>query len=122
MPARIHRRWVISFLFLLLVFGVAKAEEHTAILLWPSGAPGSEGKTAQEAVRLTPPGEHIVSSVHRPSVTPYLPSKETATGAAVVVIPGGGHVELWMDHEGYNVAEFLSAHGVAAFVLKYRLA
>lgn len=40
----------------------------------------------------------------------------------MIVIPGGGHAELWMDHEGYNVAEFLNAHGVAAFVLKYRLA
>jgi len=40
----------------------------------------------------------------------------------VLVIPGGGHRELWMDHEGYNIAEWLSHHGVAAFVLKYRLA
>jgi acetyl esterase/lipase len=40
----------------------------------------------------------------------------------VILIPGGGHTELWMDHEGYNVAEWLSQHGVAAFVLKYRLA
>jgi acetyl esterase/lipase len=38
------------------------------------------------------------------------------------VIPGGGHVELWMDHEGYNVASYLADHGVAALVLKYRLA
>ena len=40
----------------------------------------------------------------------------------MIVAPGGGHRELWMDHEGYAVAEFLSSHGVAAFVLKYRLA
>jgi acetyl esterase/lipase len=51
-----------------------------------------------------------------------LPPKGNATGAAVLVIPGGGHRELWMDHEGYNVAAWLSQHGVAAFVLKYRLA
>ena len=38
------------------------------------------------------------------------------------MIPGGGHRELWMDHEGYRVAEFLADHGIAAFVLKYRLA
>jgi len=38
------------------------------------------------------------------------------------VVPGGGHIELWMDHEGYRVAQWLSDHGVAAFVLKYRLA
>jgi endo-1,4-beta-xylanase len=92
------------------------------ILLWPGGAPGSEGRTAPEKVRLTPLGEHIISSVNFPSVTPYLPAKATANGAAVIVIPGGGHVELWMDHEGYRVGQWLSDHGVAAFVLKYRLA
>jgi endo-1,4-beta-xylanase len=60
--------------------------------------------------------------VHRPSLTVYLPSKDTATGAAVIIAPGGGHRELWTDHEGHNVAKWLSARGVAAFVLKYRLA
>jgi acetyl esterase/lipase len=63
-----------------------------------------------------------VSGVHRPSVTPYIPSEEKATGAAVVIAPGGGHRELWMDHEGYCVAAWLKDRGVAAFVLKYRLA
>ena len=92
------------------------------ILLWPDGAPGSEGKTAPESVRLTPEGEHIVSSVHQPSLTVYLPPQGSMTGAAVIIAPGGGHSELWMDHEGYNVAKWLSAHGVAGFVLKYRLA
>ncbi len=96
--------------------------QSQAILLWPNGAPGSEGMNAQETVRLNENGEHIVSSVHHPSITPYLPAKEKSTGAAVIVIPGGGHRELWMDHEGYNVARWLSDHGVAAFVLKYRLA
>jgi acetyl esterase/lipase len=108
-------------LLLLLLAGSAFAQ-NAPILLWPNGAPGSEGKTAGEAVRVTENGEHIVSSVHRPSITPFLPSKENATGAAVIIAPGGGHRELWMDHEGYNVARWLSQHGVAAFVLKYRLA
>ena len=108
-------------LLLLLLAGSAFAQ-NAPILLWPNGAPGSEGKTAGEAVRVTENGEHIVSSVHRPSITPFLPSKENATAAAVIIAPGGGHRELWMDHEGYNVARWLSQHGVAAFVLKYRLA
>ncbi len=98
------------------------AQEPQSILLWPNGAPGSQGKTADELVRLTEQGEHIISRVHRPSITPYLPAAATATGAAVIVIPGGGHRELWMDHEGYRVGGWLSDHGVAAFVLKYRLA
>jgi acetyl esterase/lipase len=52
----------------------------------------------------------------------YLPSNDKATGAAVIVAPGGGHRNLAIQHEGYNVGEWLAAHGVAAFVLKYRLA
>lgn len=107
---------------LLAAFSLIAAAEPQSILLWPNGAPGSEGKTAAEAVRITPAGDHVVSSVHQPSITPYLPTPETATGAAVVIAPGGGHSALWMDHEGYNVARWLSEHGVAAFVLKYRLA
>jgi len=108
--------------FALLLSCVAAAAEPQPILLWPDGAPGSEGKTGEETMRVAPAGDHIVSNVHRPSITPYLPSKETATGAAVVIAPGGGHSELWMDHEGYNVAKWLCDHGVAGFVLKYRLA
>jgi acetyl esterase/lipase len=60
--------------------------------------------------------------VQQPSITPYLPEPDKATGAAVIIAPGGGHSEIWIDHEGYNVAEWLRDHGVAAFVLKYRLA
>jgi acetyl esterase/lipase len=96
--------------------------EPEVVLLWPNGAPGSEGKTAEEATRVSPEGDHIISSVHRPSIAVYLPPKDAATGAAVVIAPGGGHSELWVDHEGYNVAKWLAGHGVAGFVLKYRLA
>ena len=113
----------VSLLPLLLAGAIgAAAADPQVVVLWPNGAPGSEGKTAEETVRLTADGEHVVSSIHKPSITLYLPSKETATGAAVVIAPGGGHSELWMDHEGYNVAKWLSAHGVAGVVLKYRLA
>jgi acetyl esterase/lipase len=98
------------------------AEVHEVQLLWPNGAPGSPAGAGDEKIRVTELGEHIVSNVHAPSITVYLPQAAKATGAAVIVVPGGGHVELWMDHEGYRVAEFLADHGVAAFVLKYRLA
>lgn len=98
------------------------AAEPKEILLWPDGAPGSEGKAGDEKVRIADGGDHVVSNIHKPSITPYLPSPDKATGCAVIVAPGGGHRELWIDHEGYNVARWLSEHGVAAFVLKYRLA
>jgi len=108
----------------LLILGwvALAAEKHPEVVLWPNSAPGSEGQAAVEAVRLSPDGERVVSGVHRPSLTPYLPPTDTATGAAVIIAPGGGHRELWTDHEGHNVARWLSDRGVAAFVLKYRLA
>src|SRR5882724_12487929 len=68
----------------------AWAADPQVIYLWPDGAPGSEGKTAEESVRLANT-DHVVSSVHRPSITAYLPSKPG--GAAVVIMPGGGHSE-----------------------------
>src|SRR5262245_1777507 len=102
---------------------IAAAADAPVVLLWPNGAPGSEGKNGEEAVRVTSPGgEHVISNVHKPSLAVYLPGKGTATGAAVVIAPGGGHNSLWMDHEGYNIASWLADHGVAGFVLKYRLA
>jgi endo-1,4-beta-xylanase len=92
------------------------------MLLWPDGAPGSEGKAGEEKIRIADNGERVISNIHKPSLTPYLPAAEKSTGCAVIVAPGGGHRELWSDHEGHNVARWLGDHGIAAFVLKYRLA
>ena len=106
-----------------LLFAAASAfAAEPEILLWPGGAPGSEGKTDAEKVVVSASGERQVSSVHKPSITAYLPAKEKATGAAVLVIPGGGHRMLCVDHEGAFVAEWLAGRGIAAFVLKHRLA
>ncbi len=106
---------------LLLPTAAFASGEPNEIPLWPGGAPGSEGKTAKEVIE-GKVGERNVHGIHYPSLTPYLPAKEKATGAAVIVIPGGGHRVLAIDHEGYNVAQWLSERGIAGFVLKYRLA
>jgi acetyl esterase/lipase len=98
------------------------ASDHQFVPLWDHGAPGSHSGGAPESVRITPEGDHVLIHVDQPAIAVYLPSAATATGAAVLVVPGGGHSEIWIDHEGYNVARFLSSQGVAAFVLKYRLA
>jgi endo-1,4-beta-xylanase len=109
------------WLFPLFLLSAASVDDTPKeILLWPKGAPGSEGKTGKESVRLYE-GEHIISSVHAPSITPYLPSPEKATGAAIIIAPGGGHRELWFDHEGHNPGKWFSERGVAAIILKYRL-
>jgi acetyl esterase/lipase len=88
------------------------------IPLWPDGAPGFESRhnEPEEAQ------DYWVRNIHNPSLTVFLPPADKATGAAVVVVPGGGHRELVFDAEGRDAAEFLNQLGVAAFVLKYRLA
>src|ERR1039457_5404660 len=60
--------------------------------------------------------------VHHPSIYVFLAAKEKANGMAVVVAPGGGHSQLVIDKEGWEIAEWLNRNGIAAFVLKYRLA
>lgn len=116
--------WRLStqLLVVVLVSAPLGAQQRAEQLLWPEGAPGSQGKTASEKVRVTDGGDHVVSSIHRPSITSFVPATGAGTGAAVIVAPGGGHRELWIDHEGYNVAQWLRDRGIAAFVLKYRLA
>jgi len=108
----------------LILSGLALAADHPEIRLWANGAPGSEGKTAKE-VDEPPNKDHgylKVTGIDNPSVTVFLPPRETATGAAIVIAPGGGHQFLNFDQEGTNVAEYLNTIGVAGFVLKYRLA
>ncbi len=89
-----------------------------SIPLWSKGAPGSEARMA-EAEQFV--GDNC-GNVHHPSLTPYVPTRGKATGTAVVICPGGGHSKLCLGHEGYALAEWFRDRGIAAFVLKYRLA
>lgn len=65
-------------------------------------------------------GVRGVRNVSRATLTPVLPPAGKATGAAVIVAPGGAFKYLSIDNEGYDAARWLAAHGIAAFVLKYR--
>jgi len=99
------------------------AEDHPVVPLWPNGAPGSEArKDEKEIVGVHQKDTPIVYNIHNPNLTVYLPAAGTATGAAVIVAPGGGNMFLSYIHEGTGVTEWLSQHGIAAFLLKYRLA
>lgn len=123
LKAHLHLCVVAAALVLASVsHGQSGAATPVVVPLWAEQVPGSDGKSGDEHIRVTDTGAHVVSNVHRPSLTVYLPDNDRASGAAVLVIPGGGHREIWMDHEGYNVARWLSDHGIAAFILKYRLA
>jgi len=98
---------------------------HAAVPLWANGAPGSDGKTAPEVVTGDADSGRSVTTVNNPSIAPYLVrgrGPNATPVAAIIIAPGGGHYKLTMDDEGYDVAKYLSGHGVAAFVLKYRLA
>lgn len=87
------------------------------IPLWPNGAPGFEARRNEPELAQ----DWWVRNVHNPSLTVYLPAKDKANGTAVVICPGGGHRNLGFNGEGRDPALFLAEHGVAAFVLKYRL-
>jgi acetyl esterase/lipase len=87
----------------------ARADEESKqsiVLLWPQGAPDAVGQREED----------------KPSLTVFLPPAEKATGAAVVICPGGGYGFLAVDHEGKQIGEWLNSIGVAAFMLKYRIA
>lgn len=103
----------------------AEPAHPASYLLWPNGAPGSEAfKNEPEHVgwREEDIVFPIVYNIHDPNITPYFPAKDKATGAAVIIAPGGGHMQLTIGREGYDLGQWLADHGVAAFVLKYRLA
>jgi acetyl esterase/lipase len=119
-----HTRLTILFLFSVVVGPAWGAEGPPVVLLWEKGPPGFENRKDEKEVRdrLNKDGEYRLTNVHNPYLTAFLPPKDKATGTAVVICPGGGHRELWVKHEGENLAQWLSERGVAAFVLRYRLA
>lgn len=108
-------------LFSSLALAVERGEEFR---LWPNGAPGSEGETAPEVFQASdnPKLPKRFTVVHYPSIYAFLPPKEKANGMAVVIAPGGGHTQLVIDKEGWDIADWLNRNGIAAFVVKYRLA
>ena len=96
------------------------ASAQTEIRLWPEGAPGSEGSLRPESVARSPSGDRVITNVSDPTLTAFLPDATRATGAAVVIAPGGALRALAFDDEGVKVAKWLNERGIAGFVLKYR--
>ncbi|MFP6612468.1 MAG: alpha/beta hydrolase [Pirellulales bacterium] len=83
--------------------GLTFAEPRTE-LLWPKGAPGALGDEKKD----------------KPQLIIYLPEKEKANGAAIVICPGGGYGGLAMGHEGHDIGKWLNSFGVAGFICDYR--
>src|SRR5262245_3388869 len=103
--------------FLLALLAPLSAPAQEQIPLWPKGAPGFEDRKDTPEIQET----FYLRNIHNPSLTAYLPPPDKATGAAIIVCPGGAHRFLTIDAEGNNPAKFFSSIGVAGFVLKYRL-
>ena len=99
--------------FLLLSSSALAIERGEEIRLWSKGAPGSEGETAQEVFQASdnPKLPKRFTVVHYPSIYAFLPAREKANGMAVVVAPGGGHTQLVIDKEGYDIADWLKTTG-----------
>lgn len=121
-PVNRHRVRIIpifSIALAIFLHPILSTAQDTArqIPLWPNGAPGFESKRNEPEQAK----DYWVKNIHNPSITIYLPPKEKATGAAIVIFPGGGHRLLVFNSEGREPARFLNSIGVAAFIVKYRL-
>lgn len=91
------------------------------IPLWAQDEIDTTGWNQPEAIAFLESGLKVVRNVVRPTLTAYLPGPAFATGTAVIICPGGAYHFLAFEHEGIEVARWLTHHGIAAFMLKYRL-
>ena len=98
---------LLAALFLMLAASIAIADKpnYRVIELWPNGAPGATGTSDED----------------KPAIIPVLPNAANATGAAILVCPGGGFMTRATDFEGVMVANWLKERGIAAFILRYRI-
>jgi acetyl esterase/lipase len=96
---------------------IAILAQPDAIKLGTGPLPGATAKESWHRQY----GSRFARNVTVATLTPFLPDPAKASGAAIIVAPGGGFRTLSMDNEGYDVAKGLAAKGIAAFVIKYRL-
>jgi acetyl esterase/lipase len=111
--------WNICLLALL----ASSLSAQEVIHLYSGAAPGSEDWNYPEKQYFSKTwNTEVVSNVTQPTLTVYKPDPAVANGTSIVICPGGGFMALSINSEGIEVAKWLAAKGVTAFVLKYRLA
>lgn len=109
-------------IFLLVALPVALAAQQI-IPLYPGSAPGSMSANYPEKEYFSNVWHtEVIANVTKPSLIVFKPAEGTANGTGIVICPGGGFMALSINSEGIDVAKWLNARGVTAFVLKYRLA
>jgi len=107
----------------LFLFATTVATAQDVIPLYQGTPPGSEPANYPEKSYFSKIwNTEVVTNVTKPTLTVFKPSPETKNGTAIVIAPGGGFMALSIASEGTDVAKYLAAKGVTAFVLKYRLA
>ncbi len=105
---------------LLILITVHLNAQQQEIPLWPGTAPGSQTWTQKEVQYLNDQNQQMIRNVVTPSLTVYRPASVKPEGTAIIIAPGGGFRFLSRQTEGTEVAEWLAAKGITAFVLKYR--
>ncbi len=111
----------LAFAALALYAGrAAAADEPPRIPVWPGTPPGGDAALVEQYTQM-PWNERVVRNVARPTLQAYPAAAGTGNGSAVIIAPGGGFRFLSVDSEGIAVARWLSAHGVSAYVLRYRV-
>jgi acetyl esterase/lipase len=109
--------------FALTLFAASLATAQEVIPLHPGTPPGSTPETYSEKEYFSKAwNTEVVTNVTKPTLTVFKPAPDLSNGTAIVVCPGGGYMALSINSEGIDVAKYLVAKGVTAFVLKYRLA
>src|SRR6202049_2867602 len=105
----------------LVVFLATLVAAQDVFPLYPATPPGSTQENYPEKEYFSKVwNTEVVTNVTKPSLTVFKPSPELKNGTAVVVCPGGGFMALSITSEGTDVARYMVARGVTAFVLKYR--
>jgi acetyl esterase/lipase len=97
---------------------ISLAQFTKPLLLYPDGVPNSKPVPVDYAEKND---NGWITKVSEPTLTPFFPEQNRATGTAVIVIPGGGYAGIAINHEGIEIAKKFAAAGITAFVLKYRL-
>ncbi|MBS1700943.1 MAG: alpha/beta hydrolase [Armatimonadetes bacterium] len=100
-----------------LIAAATMQSQPIRIPLWANGAPGSEAHRGEKEEAK----DWWVKNIHDPSINVFFPPKDKATGAAIVIFPGGGHSQLVYPPEGVEPAQYLAAQGIVAIAVKYRL-
>ena len=122
MPRIVSSLFLVVCCWFIALDSTLAIEPSATFPIWPGVPPGQTGARGEEKrVEGRPRPFYQITDVSKPTVSVFLPSKENRLGTALVILPGGGLQRLAIETEGFEVAEWAVAHGIAAFLVKYRV-